>query len=139
MTMNSYSLTCTCNARPGGAPDSTCQAHGVLSQRLDLAAIAGMRVGASALANITEADLAPACDLVEPTPEITAPCGCDMPVLFGHDTDCMQHPAPIASEPLQLLISATELIDNQPTTEQWHTIKKAILALARLDATARSE
>jgi hypothetical protein len=62
-----------------------------------------------------------------------------MPVLFGHDTDCMQHPAPIASEPLQLLISATELIDDQPTTEQWITIKKAILALARLDATARSE
>lgn len=56
-------------------------------------------------------------------------CGCDMPIIFGHDTGCELHPAPILADPLQLLVAATQLISDQPTTEQWQTIKQAISAL----------
>jgi len=53
-------------------------------------------------------------------------CRCDLPTLYGHDTGCEQHPAPILADPLQMLVAAAQLISDQPTTEQWKTIKKAI-------------
>ena len=56
-----------------------------------------------------------------------ASCRCDQPATFGHDTDCASRT--IQPAPLQLLLSAAQLIPNQPTTEQWQTIKEAIRGL----------
>jgi hypothetical protein len=56
--------------------------------------------------------------------DIAAACHCDQPATFGHDADCV-HGA-VQPAPLQLLIAAAQLISDQPTTEQWKIIKKAI-------------
>lgn len=58
--------------------------------------------------------------------KVVPACRCDLPTLYGHDTGCELHPAPILADPLQMLVAAAQLISDQPTTEQWKTIKKAI-------------
>jgi len=55
---------------------------------------------------------------------ILVSCSCDQPATFGHDAGCTAYA--IKTAPLQLLIAAAQLIHDQPTTEQWKTIKKAI-------------
>ena len=63
-------------------------------------------------------------------------CSCDLPAIHGYDADCALRPPGLVQGPatstlappaaLAMLAAAAQLISDQPTTEQWNTIKKAI-------------
>lgn len=135
--MNLNNLHCSC-INPT-IPNSQCPVHGTSVQDL-FGLRAAPRVGR--VIEVEPVTLRPSKTLIGAVDAVpTGRCICHLFDTPGYVAHCPEHgdaphlehepaPEPVALSPLPLLLAAATLIPDQPTTEQWHTIKEAIRALA---------